>query len=71
MKNVSKKTWIALSVVLFAVTAIIAYKKPVHEKKAHIVVDRLVNQLVCSATPFKIEMKRKGAGDDYTLFFSR
>lgn len=48
MKNISKKTWFALSLAVMAISAVFALKKPVkNEKSSHIVVDRLVNQLVC------------------------
>lgn len=48
MKHISKKTWFALSVAIVAMSAVFALKKPAHkEKSSHVVVDRLVNQLVC------------------------
>src|SRR5262245_23213424 len=48
MKHISKKTWFALSVAIVAISAVFALKKPVQkEKSSHVVVDRLVNQLVC------------------------
>lgn len=48
MKHISKKTWFALSLAVMAISAVFALKKPVkNEKSSHIVVDRLVNQLVC------------------------
>lgn len=51
MKHISKKTWFALSIAVMAVSAVFALKKPVkNEKSSHIVVDRLVNQLVCKFT---------------------
>ena len=51
MKHISKKTCFALSIALIAISAVFALKKPVkNEKSSHIVVDRLVNQLVCKFT---------------------
>jgi len=48
MKHISKKTWFTLSIAIVALSAVFAWKKPVHkEKSSHIIVDRLVNQLVC------------------------
>ncbi len=50
MKHISKKTWFALTVAIVALSAVFAVRKPVTKKQAsHVVVDRLVNQLVCSA----------------------
>lgn len=51
MKHISKKTWFAFSLAIVAISAVFALKKPVkNEKSSHIVVDRLVNQLVCKFT---------------------
>lgn len=48
MKHISKNIWFALSIAIVGVSALYAFKKPVQKEKAsHIVVDRLVNQLVC------------------------
>ncbi len=50
-KKLSKKTWLSLSVVLFAALAVFAVKKPMYkDKSTHIVVDRLINRLVCEFT---------------------
>ncbi|MCE5294763.1 MAG: hypothetical protein LLF94_09155 [Chlamydiales bacterium] len=48
MKHISKKIWFTLSLAIVAMSALFALKKPVQREKAsHVVVDRLVNQLVC------------------------
>lgn len=48
MKHISKKIWLTLSVAIVAMSALFALKKPAQREKAsHVVVDRLVNQLVC------------------------
>lgn len=51
MKHISKKIWFGLSVAIVAMSAVFALKKPVQKEKcSHVVVDRLVNQLVCKYT---------------------
>ena len=51
MKHISKKIWFGLSVAIVAFSAVFALKKPAQkEKSSHVVVDRLVNQLVCKIT---------------------
>lgn len=51
MKHISRKFWLAFSFVVLASTAFFAYKfLPAQKSKSRqIVVDRLVNQLVCKA----------------------
>ncbi len=50
MKHISKKAWFTLTFAIVALSAVFAVKKPMQKKQAsHVVVDRLVNQLVCSA----------------------
>lgn len=64
MKHISKKTWFAISVAVVGVSALFALKKPAkNEKSSHIVVDRLVNQLVC-----KLNL-RSGGGKNYPRGF--
>ena len=51
-KTFSKTTtWVTLSVMLLASLAVFAVKKPTYkDKSTHIVVDRLINRLVCEFT---------------------
>jgi len=75
MKHSTKKTLFALSVAAVGLFAAYAWTKPVQkEKAAHIVVDRLINQLVCKLDvrsrsshhyPRGIVGGKRG-GDDYT-----
>ncbi len=77
MKQSTKTTLFALSVAILGLSAAYACKKPIvqKEKASHIVVDRLINQLVCK---FDVRSRSsqhyprgivggKRGGDDYTM----
>ncbi len=77
MKQSTKTTIFALSVAVLGISALFAWRTPLapKEKTSHIVVDRLINQLVC-----KFDMRSRSSqhyprgivggkrgGDDYTM----
>jgi hypothetical protein len=56
MKHISKKAWVFITIAIVAGSAVFALKKPIQKEKcSHLVVDRLVNQLVC-----EINLKSQG-----------
>jgi hypothetical protein len=57
MKHITKKTWVFITIAIVAGSAVFALKKPAQREKAsHVIVDRLVNQLVC-----KFDVKSAGS----------